>query len=375
MTTTRGIGAHGPSGTWMAREITEQPESLQRSIDALLPLRSALTELLATPDGGLRRVLFAARGSSDNAAIYGRYLLESQAGLSASSAAPSIATHYSPGLPDDRPDLSSALLVSLSQSGATEEIVATQQWAQTRGAATVAVTNHAGSPLARGSGLSLVTQAGEEVAVPATKSYTAQLAAMVVLAIAACDAGGDRDRGDSLAAALQRTPEQASALLTEQHGIRQAAETLQRMPTSLAVGRGLMLGTALEAGLKVEETCLRPVRSYSYADMRHGPVAAVGEGTAALVFAAPDGPLLPAMRELVDDLTSRGAVVIGFGGDTYFAQQCSVHVPTGDPPEALAPVTSIIPAQLTVERLSRALGLDPDSPEGLTKVTRTDRGN
>lgn len=373
MTVTGGLSVQDSGTTRMAREIAEQPEALRRTIDALLPLRDALADLFTAPDGTLRHVLFAARGTSDNAAVYGRYLLEAYSGLTAALAAPSIATHYSSGLPTSRPDLSRALLVSLSQSGATEEIVATQQWGTSRGARTVAVANQANSPLTRNSGMPLMTQAGEELAVPATKSYSAQLVAMVVLAIAACDAGGNRERGDVLATTLERVPAGVTTLLNDQHGVQDAVETLLKSPTTVAVGRGLMLGTALEAGLKIEETCLRPVRSYSYADMRHGPVAAVGKDAAALVFAAPDGPLLPAMRELAEDLSSRGAVVIGFGGDARFAERCAVHVPAGDLPEPLAPLASIIPAQLAVERLSRTLGLDPDSPQGLNKVTLTDR--
>lgn len=284
--------------TRMAAEIAEQPASLRRTLDALLPLRPAL----AAAYDGRRRVLFAARGTSDNAAIYGRYLLEAHAGVSGGLLSPSIATHYRTPL-----DLSDALVVSVSQSGATTEIVATQEWARACGAATVAVANVAGSPLVEAAGV------------------------------------------DAAVAALQDT---AYVVVT---------------------GRGLMMSTALETALKLEETCKRPVRGYSYADFRHGPISVVAEGMTAVLVAAPDGPLLAPMNELAADVAGRGGHVLGIGGDEGFAAACDVHVPGPALPEALAPLGAIVPPQLIIERLARALGLDPDAPSGLAKVTTTDR--
>ena len=155
----------------MSREIAEQPAAARRTLDALLPLRSEIRALM----GSRRRVLLVARGSSDNAAIYGRYLLETTAGVPAGLAAPSVATHYGARL-----DLSDTLVVAVSQSGETTEIVQTQAWAASCGAATVAVTNGVGSTLAIEADLALVTRAGPELAVPATKTYLTQLVAMAV---------------------------------------------------------------------------------------------------------------------------------------------------------------------------------------------------
>src|SRR5690606_25686882 len=153
--------------TTMAREIAEQPDALARTIEALRPMRPAVRELAA----GRRTILFVARGSSDNAAVYGRYLLEVHAGHPAGLAAPSVGTHYGARL-----DLSDAVVVSVSQSGETQEIVEAQDWAARCGARTIAVTNGADSSLANAADLALVTTAGRELAVPATKSYTTQLA-------------------------------------------------------------------------------------------------------------------------------------------------------------------------------------------------------
>ncbi len=173
--------------TQMAREIAEQPDAVRRTLDALLPRRDAVRALAADR----RRVLLVARGSSDNAAVYGRYLLETHAGVEAAPAAPSVATHYRAPL-----DLRDSLVVSLSQSGATEEIVETQEWARERGAATLAVTNVADSPLAQQADLALVTRAGPELAVPATKSYLCP----------ARRAGGARDRARTRADVPGRRP-------------------------------------------------------------------------------------------------------------------------------------------------------------------------
>lgn len=336
----------------MAREIAEQPAAARRTLDHLLPQRERLRSLAA----GRRRVLMVARGSSDNAAVYGRYLLEVAAGVPAGLAAPSVATHYGAHL-----DLSDTLVVSVSQSGATAEIVETQQWARRCGAATVAVTNVADSPLAAEADVALVTQAGPELAVPATKTYLAQVLALAVLA----DALG-ADLGDSLA----RVPDAVASLLAAD--VTDAARALASADEVVVSGRGLLLGTALETALKLEETCLRPVRGYSYADLRHGPISVVTGGVLAVLVAAADGPLAQPMEELADDLRTRGARILGIGGTAAFAGRCDVHLAGPDLPEVVAPIASIVPAQLTIERLARDLGLDPDNPRGLAKVTRTD---
>lgn len=341
--------------TQMAQEIAEQPETTRRTLAALTPLSGDLRALME----GRSRVLLVARGSSDNAAVYGRYLLEAYAGINAGLASPSIATHYRTRL-----DLSDALVVAVSQSGATAEIVETMSWAADCGARTVAVTNDADSPLATGADLALVTQAGPELAVPATKSYLGQLVAMAVLARALHPAPW----GDE----LELVADQIEALIAAQDEVDAAVGVLHDSAHMIVSGRGLCMGTALEAALKLEETCLKPVRGYSYADLRHGPISVVTEGVAAVLVAAKDGPLVAPMAELAADLTRRGATTAGIGGDPAFAAACAVHVAGPDLSEPVAPLGLIVPVQLVVERLARALGLDPDNPRGLAKVTQTD---
>lgn len=343
--------------TRMRAEIEEQPDAVRRTLAALLGQRADLAALYA----GRRRVLFAARGSSDNAAIYGRYLLETHAGVPGGLLSPSIATHY-----DARLDLSDALVVSVSQSGATEEIVATQAWARACGAATVAVANVADSPLIAAADLALVTQAGPEVAVPATKTYLAQLVAMAVLGSALAP------DPTALDGALDRVADQVAGLIAHPSGVADAVGALASASSTIVSGRGLMMGTALETALKLEETCLRPVRGYSYADLRHGPISVVTGGVVAVLVAAPDGPLLGGMTDLATDLRSRGATVVGLGGDGGFAAASDLAIAGPDLPEALAPLGAIVPAQLLVLGLAESLGLDPDAPRGLAKITSTE---
>ncbi len=343
--------------TLMAREMAEQPETAERTLAALLPLRPRIAALFE----GRRRVLFAARGSSDNAAVFGRYLLETHAGVSGALVSPSVATHYRSPL-----DLSDALVVSVSQSGATEEIVQTQAWARACGARTVAVANVADSPLVADADLALVTEAGPELAVPATKTYLAQLVAMAVLGTALAPRPAELD------AELDRVPAEVARLLAGREGVAGAVTALRGSEYTVVSGRGLMMGTALETALKLEETCLRPVRGYSYADLRHGPISVVREGMTAVLVAAQDGPLLAPMVELAGDLAARGARTVGIGGDDVFARSCDLHVAGPRLTERVAPLAAIVPAQQVVEGLALALGLDPDSPRGLAKVTATD---
>jgi glutamine---fructose-6-phosphate transaminase (isomerizing) len=343
--------------TLMAQEIAEQPAAIERTLDALLPARDDLRVLAA----GRRQVVLAARGTSDHAALYARYLLEVHAQLGAASAAPSLATHY-----DVARDLDDTLVVSLSQSGATEDVVAYQRWARRHGARTVAIANEPGSPLVEEADIGLVTRAGREQAVPATKSYTAQLTAVAVLA----DALGPADA--SLEPTLRQVPALVANCLDARAGVDGAVAALVGGDHLLVTGRGIVFGTALEVALKIEETCLQPVRGLSYADLRHGPIAVVDADTTVLVVAPQDGPMVGPLVELAEDVARRGAATIAIGGDARVRAACNRVVAAPALPELLAPLGLIVPAQLVIESLARARGLDPDAPRGLSKVTRTD---
>jgi glucosamine--fructose-6-phosphate aminotransferase (isomerizing) len=343
--------------TIMAQEIAEQPAAIAATLAALRPLREQIAQLAQNR----QQILLVARGSSDNAAIYGRYLLEVHAGRPASMAAPSVATHYRREL-----DVTGALVVCISQSGQTEEIVQTHDWARRCGAATIAVTNVQGSPLAQAADLALVTMAGREWAVPATKTFTTQMAAMAVLATALAS------NPSALDPDLDCVPEEVEKLIANRSGVDEAVTMLARTNEVLVNGRGLAYAAAVEIALKLEETCLRPVRGLSYADLKHGPIAIVDPQLVSIVVAAQDGPLLEGLTDLLDDLRSRGALTIGIGGDSGFAAAADVSVAGPDLPEMVAPIALVVAGQLVVESLALALGLNPDAPRGLNKVTQTD---
>jgi fructoselysine-6-P-deglycase FrlB-like protein len=365
----------------MRVEIGEQPEALRRTFAALLPQVGEL-EALARDT---RQVLFIARGSSDNAATYGQYLCAARAGRLATMASPSVATVYRARL-----DLRGVLAVAVSQSGATEEIVATLAWARDCGARTVAVTNAPSSPLTGPADITLLTQAGTELAVPATKTYTTQLAALAVLATALSGpgAGGPPGPGDGGGAwggagasgslgdgvgveALEAVPAAVEEMLEVAPAAEALAERLAAVETLVVSGRGYAYSTALEVALKLKETCYLTAVGLSHADLVHGPIAIVDADTPALLVAAGDGPMVPEMTALAGRISAVGAPVYGIGGDPDFAAACRAALPGPSLPEHLAPFALAVPGQLLTEALARAKGLDPDAPRGLDKVTQT----
>jgi fructoselysine-6-P-deglycase FrlB-like protein len=342
----------------MRMEIAEQPAALRATIAALLP-RTAEAAALARDT---RQVLFIARGTSDNAAVYGSYLIQAHAGRLATLASPSIATTYR-----SRVDLSGVLAVALSQSGRTEEIIETVSWARDCGARTLAITNGAGSPLTEAADVAFVTQAGAERAVPATKTFTTQLAALAVLAIGL---GADLDPGQ-----LREVPDAIEEMLA---GSAAAPSSLDPIVAELAEvqgvvvsGRGLAYSAALELALKLKEACYLHAMGISYADLLHGPIAVVDADTPAIVLAADCGPTLEGTVDLARRVTGAGARAYAIGGGAALASASNRALPGPRLPEWLAPIGLIVPGQLLTEALSRRLGLDPDSPRGLSKITQT----
>ncbi len=340
--------------THMRTEIAEQPAALRATINALLP-RAGEAAALARDT---RQVLLIARGTSDNAAVYGGYLIQAHAGRLATLASPSIATVYR-----SRIDLSGVLAVALSQSGQTEEIVETLDWARACGARTLAITNGAGSRLARAAEVAFVTEAGTERAVPATKTFTTQLAALAVLAIGL---GARLDPGE-----LRRAPDEVEAMLDSPPDLEPVVAGLAADRGVVVCGRGLAYAPALELALKLQEACYLHAMGLSYADLLHGPIAVVDAQTPAILLAAGSGPTLDGPVDLARRVTGAGARAYGIGGGDRLAVACTRALPGPRLPEWLAPIGLIVPGQLLTEALSRRLGLNPDRPRGLSKVTQT----
>jgi glucosamine--fructose-6-phosphate aminotransferase (isomerizing) len=340
----------------MRQEIAQQPAALRATIDALLPRRDEVRNLAADT----KAVLFIARGTSDNAAVYGSYLIQAHAGRLATLGSPSIATTYRA-----RVDLDGVLAVALSQSGRTAEIVETLEWAKACGARTLAITNGgASSPLAEAAEVALVTEAGVEQAVPATKTFTTQLAALAVLALGL---GAPLDPAE-----LMAVPDAISSLLATPLDLEPIVAQLATVQGVVVSGRGLAYAAALELAIKLKEACYLHAMGLSWADLLHGPIAVVDAQTPAVVVAANSGPTLAGTVDLARRVTGAGASAIGIGGGSALAEVCTLALPGPALPEWLAPMGLIVPGQLLTEALARRLGINPDQPRGLSKVTQTD---
>jgi glucosamine--fructose-6-phosphate aminotransferase (isomerizing) len=343
--------------TAMRDEILEQAGIVARLAADEGPFRIAAREARVA---GARFVLYAARGTSDNAAVYGKYLATILAGMPAGLAVPSAATLYGA-----RIDFRYCLVVGISQSGETPDVAEYLTAARAGGAYTLAVTNDAGSLLAGVAHHTLATGAGAELAVAATKTYTSQLAALAAFWAAWLD---DREMAAALAADV---PAAMEAALTTEDAVRAVATRLSHADRVIVAGRGFNYATALETALKIKETCYVAAMPFSAADLLHGPIAMV-EPQYPVVLFAPDGAARDDVLALQEKLRERGA-------ETYVVADATTRVSGATDvvalprslPEPLSPLSAAIPGQLLALHLSLARGLDPDRPRGLTKVTRT----
>ena len=341
-------------GHVMRAEIAEQPDVLARVLDLALPQVRAAAAVILERDP--RFVLFAARGTSDHAALYAKYLVEVHLGIPAGLASPSTMTAYGA-----RPDLRDVLVVTVSQSGGSPDLVETATASRECGAIVLAVTNAPGSELARVADLHVDVHAGTELAVAATKSYTAELLSLWLVV----DAwrGGD-------ASAAHAVPDAARShvgRLAEMTSLAQRYRFTDRM---LLTARGYSYPTAREAALKLMETSYVAAHAFSGADLLHGPLAMIDEGHP-VVAVVPDGVGGTAMRPVLERLRERGLdlAVIGGPASTPFGT-VAVELDHGLP-EDLSPIADIVLLQQLALAMATGRGLDPDSPRGLSKVTRT----
>jgi glucosamine--fructose-6-phosphate aminotransferase (isomerizing) len=340
-------------------EILEQPDAARRqlasSTDAIDGLASRLRSRPACS------VVIAARGTSDHAAIYAQYVLGVRNGLSAGLATPSVVSVY-----DADPDVHDALVVGISQSGASPDIVGVVEAARRQGAATLAITNDASGALAATAEFVIELAAGPEQAVAATKTYTTSLLAIARLSVAL---GGEA--GSTGPADLSAIPDAMAAALSVEPEVEAITRELAGMDRSVVVGRGFEYATAREWALKLKELAQIFADPYSAADFLHGPIALVQPGIPVLVL-APSGAPAEGQIELLRDLRERGidTLVVSDEAETRDLGRWSISIPPSVP-EWLRPIVSIVPAQLFAYHLTRARGLDPDNPRAISKVTRT----
>jgi glucosamine--fructose-6-phosphate aminotransferase (isomerizing) len=337
-------------------EIGEQPDVAARLLLAAAPAIAAIGSRLraARPTG----FVIAARGSSDHAALYAKYLFGSRNRALVSLAAPSLFTHYR-----HPPRLEGTCVIGISQSGASPDVVAVIEEARRQGCLTVAITNEAGSRLADAADLVVALEAGPERSVPASKTYTASLLAMALLSQAI-------DPDPDFGAALARVPQALSAVLELDPALERLAPALLG-PRAVVLGRGFNLSTAEEIALKLTETSYVLARAWSVADFEHGPIAVVDAGFPVLLVGSP-GPVAGDLERIVKRLAAYSCRVVGLfdGGAGPLPAEATVRLDSGLP-EELTPLTLAVLGQLLAHRVAVALKIDPDRPRALNKVTRT----
>lgn len=341
----------------MLDEIYEQPQAIASAVKQEYANVSRLVSELRERD--IRHVIIAARGTSDNAATYAKYLLEIVCGVPVSLAAPSVYTLY-----DAKVQLGGCLMIGISQSGQATDVVQTLSTARATGALTACITNVADSPITHVSDHVLLCHAGEEKAIAATKTYTTALALVALLA-------GQWASRASLLNGLKHIPDQMRSVLNLDDEIAQAVERYRYITECAVLARGLNQATALEAALKMTETSYLVAKSYSGADFLHGPIAIVGEGFPCFLY-VPDGRAYPMMLELALKLRERAAemIVVARSHEALEMAQRPLHIPV-DCDELLSPLLYIVPGQLWAFHLAHARGQNPDKPRGLSKVTLT----
>jgi glutamine---fructose-6-phosphate transaminase (isomerizing) len=334
-------------------EIREQPDAIARVLDENGDRIAKFAR--ARRAGGPGCVMVAARGSSDNAARYAQYLLGERLGLPVALAAPSLESlHRARAVPRGEGDL----VIGISQSGRSPDVVGVLDAARDAGTPTVAITNDGDSPLARVADDVIELGVGVERAVAATKTYTASLA---VLAVLVAELRADHgDRGE-----VQRIPSLIGQVVQSSFAAVDGLLECASASHVVAVARGYNLATAMEIALKIRELTATVAEGFSSADLLHGPIAAVTTGTLAVVVAA-RGKARASVLETADALRDRGAhsVVIGEG------PSADLPLPL-DVPEWLSPLVAVVPGQILAMRLAELAGRDIDAPAGLTKVTET----
>lgn len=340
-------------------EIFEQPQVLRHLLVSQAEHVREAAGFIRRYDAGY--VFLAARGTSDNAGLYLKYLWGAHNGLPTALAAPSLFSIYR-----QPPRLDRALVVGISQSGQSPDIVGVLREGRRQGAPAIAITNDPASPLAQNADVVLDIQAGEEKAVAATKTYTAQLLTIAMLSAALAE---DEARWD----ALQRLPELVEQATEQDSAIERAVERYTFMPQCVVLGRGYNYATAYEWALKLKELTYVLTEPYSSADFQHGPIAIVEHGFPVLAV-APQGPvfdeMLSLLRELKDDHRA-DLVVISDAEEALELATTPVQLPA-DVPEWLSPIVSIVLGQLFAYHLTRAKGFDTEKPRGLSKVTHTE---
>lgn len=338
----------------MLQEIEEQPSVLERTIAAESEKITKIGDHLRSRD--ISVIILVARGSSDNAALYGRYLLEVTTGIPVSLAAPSVYTLYKARLRLDK-----AVIIGVSQSGEGSDINLVLERARSAGAFAIGITNEPASTITTVVDETLLIHAGRERSVAATKTYTGQMLHFAMLA----NAIGDKR------IVYSGIPDFVEKSLEVRRSVEEAVQRYVFMENCVVVGRGLNYGNSFELALKLMETCYVVAERFSSADFLHGPLAVVERRFPVMLF-APAGVTKPSSIDLLKRLKELGADCLAMTDDEDIRELAplSLNLPRGID-ELVSPIPFIIPAQLFAALLSEAKGLNPDEPRSLSKVTKT----
>jgi glucosamine--fructose-6-phosphate aminotransferase (isomerizing) len=343
-------------GETFLAETRDQPQALLRLLEQA-PVYGEVAR--AAVERNPRIVRLVAHGSSDNAASYGVYAFGIEAGWTALRDSISLTVYYGARL-----ELERSVVVALSQSGRTQDVVAYVERARERGALTIAVTNDPESDLARAAELTLPVAAGPENAVAASKTYVNQLAALRLLA------GAIAGRTDEVVDEIGRTAESmAEAIPRFEDAVAVVAGAFAYVGRMFVVGRGIEFATAREIALKLTETCRVAAEPLTSTDLSHGPVAALDPLFPVWTIASND-EALPTIVEAARRARAAGATLVASGNAQAQIEGAAYRLPVPDAPSALlSPLLSVVPGQLFAGALASAKGLDSDHPEGLSKVT------
>ncbi|MEW6202000.1 MAG: SIS domain-containing protein [bacterium] len=343
--------------SWMIREIRKQPETLERLISCEGDNIKGVARTIKKY--GPRFIVLAARGSSDNAATYGKYLFEWRNGIPSMLAAPSVFTIYR-----GRLELKDGVVIGISQSGEATDIVETLARARKNAGLVVAVTNTPNSAITRVADATILLHAGRERALAATKTYTSQLLALMMLSAALRE---EKEFTQN----LYRIPQQINRILSLENEIRQLSERYRYMEHCVIIGRGFNYATVREAALKLMETCYVVAQPFSTADFLHGPIAMMGEGFP-VFMCAPRGKMIEPMQKMALDLRKRQVetVVVSSNPKMLSTGSRTVKMPSSHP-EIISPLYYIIPFQFFANYCAVAKGINPDNPRYLQKITRT----
>lgn len=338
----------------MLEEITEQPVVLERTIQAEREKIKKIGKHLREKDIDL--IVLVARGSSDNASLFGRYLLEVTTGIPVSLAAPSVYTLY-----NAKPKLNRAVVIGVSQSGEGTDINTVLETAKNSGAMTIGITNEADSTMAKIADETLLIHAGKEKSVAATKTYTGQMLHFYLLASILADEK----------IAFEKIPQFAAEALNLKPEVEELVQRYVFMENCVVVGRGLNYGNSYELALKLMETCYVVAERFSSADFFHGPLAIVERRFPVMLF-SPKGATAESNLDLLKRLKELHADSFSITNDKEVASLSSRALLMPEKiDEFLSPIPFIIPAQLFAALLAEAKGLNPDAPRSLSKVTKT----